>query len=250
MSKRLGGSMFIVDGLKYDYCFAESIKSMKEFCDEIVVVDAGSFDGTTEVLKSLEDKKTKIIYLDREEWDSLKGWAKLNHFSNKAISELTTEWNYYQQGDEVTHEKCYGAIRSAIDSEIAEAYMVNRINLWGSPFKKLNVIGNRNPCSTQVVRLAKTKYMTFGDAESIYCDDVSAAYLDKIRMYHFGFVRSKVVHCEKIRNMQANIFNVGVDAKLEGMNVFDPYKWFSEEDLVPIEEPLPALMQLWAMQRM
>ncbi|HXP53172.1 MAG TPA: glycosyltransferase, partial [Bacteroidia bacterium] len=86
MSKRIGGTQFVIDGLTYDYCFEESIRSLQEFCDEIVVVDAGSKDGTIDVLKRLENEKTKIIYLDREEWDSLHGWAKLNHFSNKAIA--------------------------------------------------------------------------------------------------------------------------------------------------------------------
>jgi glycosyltransferase involved in cell wall biosynthesis len=222
---------------------------MQEFCDEVVIVDAGSRDGTVEVLKSLENEKTKIIYLDREEWDSLHGWAKLNHFSNKAISELTAEWNFYQQSDEVVHEKCYKAIREAVDYGTAEAYLVSRINLWNTPYQMLNVQGNRNPCSTQVTRLAKSQYMTYGDAESIAAI-ASSAYLNKIRLYHFGFVRSKKVHCDKIRNMQANIFEVGVDAKLEGMTTFDPTKWFSEADLLPVPESLPNIMERWCLERM
>lgn len=249
MSKRLGGTQFVIDGLKYDYCFSESIKSLKEFCDEVVVVDAGSRDGTVEVLKTLEDKKTKIIYLDREEWDSLHGWHKLNYFSNKAISELTAEYNFYQQADEVAHESCYKAIREAVDYGTAEAYSVKRINLWNTPFQMLNVKGNRNPCSTEVIRLAKSHYMTGGDAESIYAP-ASSAYVDKIRLYHFGFVRSKKVHADKIRNMQANVFEVGVDKKLDGMTVFDPTKWFSDDDLLPVQEPLPKIMQKWSLDRL
>jgi len=249
MSKRLGGTQFVIDGIKYDYCFKESIESLKEFCDEIVVIDAGSRDGTAEVLKTLEDKKTKIIYLDREEWDSLHGWQKLNHYSNKAISELTTEWNFYQQADEVVHEKCHKAIREAADYGTAEAYLVTRINLWNTPFQMLNVQGNRNPCSTQVIRLAKSHYMTGGDAESIHAP-ASGAYLDRIRLYHFGFVRRRDVHVEKIRNMQANVFECDVDKKLEGMPVFDPAAWFGPEDLLPVPEPLPAIMQRWAIERM
>lgn len=249
MDKRLGGTQFVIDAVKYDYSFVESINSMKEFCDEIVVLDAGSKDGTVEVLKTLEDEKTKIIYLDREEWDSLHGWAKLNHFSNKAIAELTTEWNFYQQADEVVHERCYGAIREAVDHGDAEAYLVERINLWNTPFQQLNVIGNRNPCSTQVIRLAKSQYMTGGDAENIHAQ-ASSAYVDKIRMYHFGFVRDRRVHADKIRNMQGKVFECGVDNKLEGMTIFDPTKWFSDTDLVPVPEPLPRIMQKWALERM
>lgn len=247
--KRLGGTQFVIDGLTYDYCFKESIESMKQFCDELVIVDAGSRDGTVDVLKSLEDGKTKVIYIDREEWDSLHGWAKLNHFSNKAIAELTTEWNFYQQADEVVHESCHNAIREAVDYGTAEAYLVTRINLWNTPFQMLNVQGNRNPCSTEVIRLAKSHYMTGGDAESIYAP-ASSAYLDKIRLYHFGFVRDRKVHADKIRNMQGKIFECGIDVKLEGMTDFDPTKWFSDADLLPVPEPLPKIMNNWAMERM
>lgn len=249
MNKRLGGTMFIIDGLKWDYPFEESILSMKEHCDEIVVVDAGSVDGTAQVLKKFEDHKTKIIYLDRTEWEEQKGWQKLNYFSNKAIAELTAEWNFYQQSDEILHERSYNVVREAIASEKAESYLCERINLWSSPYKMINVEGNRNPCSTAVVRLAKSQYMTGGDAESIYCNDVNKDYVNHIRLYHMGFVRSKEVHADKIRNMQANIFQVTPDVKLDGMTTFDPYKWFSDDELIPIPEPLPKVIQSWARAR-
>lgn len=249
MGKRLGGTQLILDGIKYDYPFRESIASLKEFCDEIVICHVLSDDGTTEAVREMEDEKTKVIYIEREEWDSMHGWAKLNYFTNKAIAELTTEWHFSQQADEIVLESCYPAIREAIDYGTAEAYLVTRINLWNTPFQMLNVQGNRNPCSTQVIRLAKSQYMTGGDAESIYAP-ASSAYLDKIRLYHFGFVRSRKVHADKIRNMQGKIFECGIDVKLEGMTDFDPTKWFSDADLLPVPEPLPAIMQKWAMQRM
>lgn len=249
MNKKLGGTQLILDGVKFDYPFMESIASLKEFCDEIVICHVLSDDGTTKAVRAMEDEKTKVIYIEREEWDSMHGWAKLNYFTNKAIAELTSEWHFSQQADEVVLESCYPAIREAIEYGDNEAYLISRINLWSSPFTALNVQGNRNPCSTQIVRLAKSKYMTGGDAESIFAP-ASTAYLNKIRLYHFGFVRKKEVHCDKIRNMQANIFEVGVDAKLEGMEVFDPTKWFLDSDLEPLKEPLPRIMQKWALERM
>lgn len=241
--------MFVIDGLKWDYPFEESILSMQEHCDEVIILDAGSRDGTAQVLKKHENAKTKVIYLDRTEWEEQKGWQKLNYFSNKAIAELTAEWNFYQQSDEILHERCYNVVREAMESGKAESYLCARFNLWSSPYKMINVEGNRNPCSTAVVRLAKSKYMTGGDAESIHCDNVCSDYVNHIRLYHMGFVRSKEVHADKIRNMQANIFQVTPDVKLEGMTTFEPERWFSEGDLIDIPEPLPRIIQSWARQR-
>ena len=65
-----------------------------------------------------------------------------------------------------------------------------------------------------------------------------------------GFVRDKKKHVEKIKHMQAEVFRVGVDPKLEGMEVFNGEKWFDyKKDLIPIGEPLPAIIQQWAKER-
>jgi hypothetical protein len=65
-----------------------------------------------------------------------------------------------------------------------------------------------------------------------------------------GFVRDRRIHPLKIKEMQGNIFQCGVDEKLNGMEVFDSTKWFSPEDLKPIDEPLPKIIQNWALARM
>lgn len=249
--KKLTGISMIKDGIKHDYCFEECIASLKEFCDELIICDAGSIDGTAKVLKKMEDRKTKVIYCEPEEWEEQKYLKHqiLNYFSNKAIAEVVTDWVFYQQADEILHEKCYQFVRGAINSGKANGYSCARLNLWASPYKMLNVVGDRNPCSTKVIRLAKSEYMTYGDAESIACDNVSDEYTNQLRIYHMGFVRSKEVHADKIRNMQGDIFQVTPDAKLEGMTTFDPYKWFSEDDLIDIPEPLPKIIQEWGRAR-
>lgn len=248
MSNRLGGTLFIRNGVQFDYCFKEAIECLKQFCNEVIVVDAGSDDGTVEILKSLEDNKTKIIYLDKEEWESQHGREKLNYFTNKAIEQLTCEWNFCLQADEILTERSYGAVREAINSNIGEAYMCTRVNLWGSPYKQLNVPQNRMPCSFQIIRLAKSIYRSFGDAESIDAQ-CKFDFVDKIRIYHYGFVRKKEVMKAKIVNMQRDVFQVPVDEKLKDMEVFDSTAWFSESDLRLIDEPPPLIIREWISSR-
>src|SRR6185295_390634 len=175
MSKSLGGSLFIRNNYLYDYCAEESIKSLLEFCDKVSVVDAGSSDGTVEMLKELQVKNKNLIvtYLTEEDWQRQKGkgYSKLCYFTDIAISRLDTDYNYYQQADEITHEDSYDNIRRAIEQGY-EGYLISRINLWQSPYLRLDVWGNRNPCSTQIIRLARTKYRSYGDAESLAAPNI------------------------------------------------------------------------------
>lgn len=250
--KSLGGSLFIRNNYLYDYCAEESIKSLLEFCDRVSVVDAGSSDGTVEMLQELEsrNKNLTITYLTEQDWQSQqgKGYSKLCYFTDIAISRLDTDYNYYQQGDEITHEDCYDNIRRAVEQGY-EGYLISRINLWQNPYFRLDVWGNRNPCSTQIVRLARTKYRSHGDAESLAAPNIDG-FLHAIRMYHVGFIRKREIMKAKIINMQEDVFELGShDVKLDGCDIFNPQLWFGPEDLVPISEPLPTLIQKWAAER-
>jgi hypothetical protein len=248
----LGGSQFVRNSFLFDYCAQESIENLLEFCDKVSVVDAGSTDETIDMLHELESKhkKLSVLYLKPEEWEKTKGMGreKLCVFTDMAIARLDTDYNYYQQSDEITHENSFEFIRKAIETN-QEAYMIKRINLWASPYLRLNVPQNRLPCSTEIIRLAKTQYRSIGDAESLDAQCVMD-YVPYIRMYHMGFVRKKEVMKSKIINMQCGVFEMeNYDNKLDQTEYFNPYAYFEEKDLAPIDEPLPNIIQHWAFTR-
>lgn len=247
MKKTLGGSLFICNGLRYDYCFEEAIKCLLEFCDKVCVCDAGSDDGTVEVLKELEatNPKLKVLYLN--DWSNYRTKFKLSHFTNIAIEMLDTDYNFNLQGDEVLSERSYDAVRRAIAGGF-EAIMCKRINLWGSPYTELNVPHHRKPCSTEIIRLAKTKYRSIDDAESIDAQCVMN-FVNDIEIWHYGFIRKREVMKAKIINMQRDVFELTPDAKLDNMEVFDSTAWFSGTDLKIISRPHPKIMKEWIAQR-
>lgn len=253
MSKTLGGSLFIRNGCKFDYPFEQAIQCLLEFCDKVVVC----------VVPTEEDETyTKMKTFDRAYWPKLivrvvsdRDWQvmdfhnkhRLSIFTNYAIEMLDTDYVFNLQGDEILDPSSYEWVRRAIE-EGHEGYLCKRINLWGSPYTQLNVPHHKKPCSTEIVRLTKTCYRAYDDAESIAAPVVDH-YLDKIKIWHMGFIRKREVHPAKIREMQGSIFKCGVDSKLEGMEVFDSTKWFGPEDLVPIEGELPPLIRQWAKER-
>lgn len=251
MNRSLGGSLLIRNGNLYDYCYKEAIQCLLELCDKVVICVVPTSDGTYETVLDIASmhKNIKIRAFNDSDWHHLSFMNKhrLSMFTNYAIEFLDTDYVFNLQSDEIVDSKSYSWIRKAVE-EGAEGYLCTRINLWASPYKQLNVPHNRKPCSTEILRLAKTCYRAYDDAESVAAP-CSQKYLNEIKIWHMGFVRKREIHPAKIRNMQGEIFHVGVDPKLEGMEIFDPYQWFSKDDLIPIEGPLPPLIQEWAAQR-
>lgn len=253
--KQLAGTMFIRNGIQYDYCFIESIVSLLNLCDAVFVVDAGSNDGTLEMLRLIDHPKFNLIERSEEEWHKQKGKgrSKLCYFTDIAIEAAQKEgyeYNFYCQADEVVHEKSFKHIRKACTLNWP-GYMISRINLWGSPYYQLDVTQDRLPCSNEVIRLAKTSYRSIGDAESLNVPEVSMYFINDIRMYHMGFVRDRERMIDKSINMQENIFEFDShDPKLDVAPEFKPELWFDfKKDLKLINEPLPESVKDWAAKR-
>jgi len=249
---KLAGTLFVYNGVRYDYNFKESIKSLLEFCDHVYVVDAGSEDGTIDEIVSIGQDNLTLILRDKKEWDSQIGKEKLNYFTNIAIDQAQKdgyEWNFNLQADEIVHEKSYSFIKKAI-KENDNGFMVSRINLWKSPYLQLSVPQNRKPCSTEIIRLAKTNYRSVDDAESLGVPNVSIKYIHDIRIYHMGFVRDRKIMKDKAIHIQRDVFKLDYDKKLDGIDYFEPDRWFDpKKDLRPIDEPLPILIKDWAKLR-
>ncbi len=252
--KKLAGTLFVYNGNSQDYCYLESIRSLLQLCEHTFVVDAGSNDGTVDVIWDSfgTNKEFTFIKLDSAEWDKQKGKEKLNYFTNIAIRAAQEEGYEYQfnlQADEILHEKSYPEIMKAINTG-EEGFMTKRINLWKTPFQQLNVPHDRLPCSTEIVRLSKTNYRSYGDAESIAVDNVNFDYIDKIDIWHYGFVRNRNIMKGKVIHMQEQVFGIDHDKKLDGLDYFDPDRWFNPEtELKLIDYPHPYIMKEWIKTR-
>lgn len=247
--KTLGGAIFCYNAIKHDYHVVESILNLKEFCDRVVVLDAGSTDGTVELIQSLADHNCRIICIN--EWYKAQGMGsfKLSYFANLAMSALDTDYIYHAQCDESVHEDSFPWIRKAME-EGKEGYMCRRYNLWKDPQHMLNVEQARKPCSTEIVRLAKRQYRAVDDAESLGVPSVYIDYLDKIEIFHAGYVRKKDVMVSKVKFLQLDVFEMSdYDHRLDVSPDFQAMDYFNPEDIIPIVKPLPKVIQEWAKSR-
>lgn len=235
MAKTLGGAMFVKDGVKYDYCFQESISCLCDLCDEVSVVGIESEDDTIELLHDLARKRKNLslIIVAAEEWEKQKGKEKLAYFQNLAASCLGTDWYFLLQADEVLTEGSFKYIRRAIEDHRQESFLCKRVNLWGDCGHYINVPINKQPCSIVVNRLAKAGKKSHGDGESIEAR-ASLEFINNITIMHYGFVRKREVMKSKIINMQEGVFQIDHDPKLDQGDIFDSSLWFKGSELSPI----------------
>ena len=64
--KTLGAYCITYNAIEQAFPFMESINNFLSFCDEVIVNDCGSTDGTFEILSNINNSKLKII---RSVWD-------------------------------------------------------------------------------------------------------------------------------------------------------------------------------------
>lgn len=259
--KTIGGSLFICDGIKFDYPFIECIKSLLPICDQVAVLLFSDDDYELFLSEFKDEPKIKHMKLLRERFDEGKGPERLAQWANMAKDMLTTEWHFMAQADEIIHEDSYPVIRQAVERNDQEAFIVRRYNLWGDSkhminYPKINAEGRAGelPCSNHTGRLAKIKYKAWNDAESLdapFCHD----YQEAILTYHVGFIRDKRKMVQAKMVMQRDIFSLGYfDPRFQADmdkndGRFDPYTRFSREDLMPIPRQLPKVIQAWCESR-
>lgn len=248
MSKKLAGVTFIRNGFLLDYCFEAAIRSLQAVSDHVIVVYVEGDDDTFEVIQTVLDGKTTILQCSQQQWDEQKGKEKISYFQNIGIEYAQREgyeYVYLVQSDEVTHEDSIPYIKQALVLG-EEAYFCSRYNMWGSDTTMLNVRQSRKPCSTVVNRLCKSHFRSVDDGENMATTSACLDFINRIEIFHCGFIRDPKKHIAKIKEIQGNIFGGDYDRRADLKPEFDWKDWgFTYDDLISIHKPLPVYVKDW-----
>lgn len=107
-----------------EYIFEKTLASVKDFADEIIVVDSGSQDNTLEICKKFGAK------VFSEDW---KGFALQK---NSAMGKCSGDWLLALDADEVVSEELKQSIIKAIHSDKIKSYYLDRKTVYlGEPLK-------------------------------------------------------------------------------------------------------------------
>jgi glycosyltransferase involved in cell wall biosynthesis len=100
---RVSGFSFVRNAVDLYYPVVESIRSALPLCDEFVVAAGDSSDGTTDVLRSVDDPKLRLIETVWDQRQFVRGASNAVQ-TNIALDACDGDWCLYLQADEVLHE--------------------------------------------------------------------------------------------------------------------------------------------------
>ena len=124
--------------LDQNYPFEASILSMIDFCDQVVVVDGGSTDGTWERLQKLtEIHERLLIHQQPRDWNSVR-FAVFDGLQKALGRALCTgEFCWQQDSDEVLHEDDYSKVREIVRKipKNMDLVALPVVEFWGGPEK-------------------------------------------------------------------------------------------------------------------
>lgn len=195
---RISGFSFIRDGVKLDFPFLESYRSLLPLVDEMVVVVGESSDRTLDFLKELAREMPKVKVLTSK-WDEglRKDGLILSQQTNLALAKCTGDWGIYIQADEAFHEEDY----KNIIAKIGDADQ--RPEVDGLLFSYLHFYGdfsiiNRNPSAyrneIRAIKLGR-RIESFKDAQGFRKRDADGNLIklnvihSEARVFHYGWVR-------------------------------------------------------------
>lgn len=92
---------------------ASCLESIKNFAEEIIIIDVGSYDNTFEIAKSFD---AKVLHFEVQE--------EISTLRNKAIGEASKNWILFIEPDQIIHENDVEKLKSLIAKSTFNAFTV------------------------------------------------------------------------------------------------------------------------------
>ena len=188
-SSPIFGFSILRNGVKYDYPFRESLKSLSALCEEVYLALGDSEDNTEEEIHHIP--KLKII---PTVWDEnlRKSGVILSVQTNIALKKLRedkkTGWAIYLQADEVLNPSQFEQLK--LDLQKAEAEGCDNVSFrylhfWQS-YDRIAVSPRWYPQEVRAIRL-ESDLESYGDAQGFKV--CRKKFQSDVIVYHYGHVR-------------------------------------------------------------
>ena len=209
---KISGFTYVRNGFSFGYPFVESIKSLLPIVDELVVVVGDSEDGTREAIENIGDSKIRIIDTIWDE-ESRKSGKIFAEQSNLGLENITGDWCFHLQVDEVLHEnakdKILDLIHLANKLDRVDGFIFPFYHFWGD----YNHIRNTRKTHKYETRLFKNNRNVFSyrDSQGFRKHNLENGSSPDIKLnvlkadmpiYHYSYTRNP-----KLMKKKANYFH-------------------------------------------
>jgi glycosyltransferase involved in cell wall biosynthesis len=194
----LSGYTYLKNGIKYDYPFRESIRSVISLCDQFVICYAtDSEDETLAALQVLAAEYPQIELYPSEIWRQNRGHEGevIRKAAEEAMGYCRGEWLWHVQADEVYHEDDLNLLREQIYSAGAEridAYRFRVLHFYGNYTtlikESAQEIGWYQRC-IRLTRRGKAQHIKDAWTQILNPGDPGQIKDLEIRIFHYGHVR-------------------------------------------------------------
>jgi len=196
---KISGFSFVKNAIKLFYPIEEAIRSALPLVDEFVIACGDSDDGTTELIRSIDDPKIKIIETVWNPKDFVHGASNAVQ-SNIALDACTGDWCFYLQADEVLHEKYIPILRdkmeSCLDRPEVEGLLFDYVHFYGS-FDLYQVAHNWYAKEIRIVRNGIAA-RSWESAQGFRIDGRKLKVVPAdAEIFHYGWVRPPVSMMKK-----------------------------------------------------
>lgn len=250
--KTLGASIPLRNGDDLDFCWKECILSVLPICQQVVVAESDSTDGTREALDEWAAREPKIRICHYPFTNPTGQNGYIHDWINYAREHLTTDYNIQLDADEVLDERSHGKILQRIQGPPI-SLTVRRYNFWRD---HRTLIPFGHCCGSEVIRVAPASLWLPSD--SPHPKGVQAMRLAKmnldIEVFHYGFIRKREAFFKKERGLQKNLIGK-YDPRLEEAELFDG-NWMMMpgisdwiHKLQPYNGPHPKVAHEWLRER-
>ena len=206
---KISAFTFIRNGSIFGFPYIESIKSIMPIVDEFVVNVGYGEDDTIERIRSIGDRKIRII---ESHWNDNMKQAGYVYGQQKMIAQFncTGDWAFYLEADEIVHEndlqRIVDACRSNLDDRRVEALTFDYLHFYGNANSYLDSPG----WYRQAARIIKTSVRSYAP-DGLFWHVLEgrsrkARYPHAVNtgasIYHYGWVRSEAEMNRKLENVQ------------------------------------------------
>lgn len=184
-----------------DYPFIESVLSILPIVDEMIIVVGNCDDGTRNAVIGLQSPKIKII---DTVWDDnlRKGGEILAQQTNIALDNISGDWGFYLQGDEVFHEMYHDLIikkmKTYLHDEKVDGLLFNYKHFYGS----YDFIGTSRKWYRNEIRIVRNnpQIRSYKDAQGFRKSGNKLTVKNtNADIYHYGWVRDPEAQLKKAK---------------------------------------------------